>query len=60
MFTNRMQRIGLLIAVLAVSAFLWGCGTVAPTAVGPVATLQPAGQDTQTGGPTDNDPNRWW
>jgi hypothetical protein len=60
MFTKRMQRAGLLVAALAVSAFLWGCGTVAPTAVDPGQTLQPAGQDTPTGGTTDNDPNRWW
>jgi hypothetical protein len=56
MFTKRMQRTGLLFAVLTMTAMLWGCGTVAPTAVGPVETLQPAGQDT----PTDGRPTEWW
>ena len=47
---KRMRQLGGLLAVLSLSASLWGCGEIAaPTEVDLNQTLQPAG-----------DTNNWW
>jgi hypothetical protein len=57
------RRLGAVLTVLAIAAFLWGCGQTAPTAVDlQEQSFAPAGQDDPDDGGDDGEGQNdgWW
>jgi len=54
-----LYRFGMSMTVLALAAFLWGCGQTVPTGVDLRDISAPTGHDDPTDGGESNDPD-WW